>query len=222
MKLLCYLLLVREVWMLVIPTSSPRIRSIVTRFRTPMRSLGSSIEVEDLAVDRKSVRKDSGEAVRDSTAEGPKRVETVIKDEMNIVTEAQLLERTIQTLDWPRVLEALEHEAATVRGRRCAASLELLESRAACEEAYQAVREAGQTLVELPYLGGAMDVEVELQHVVNGNVLEVADLIKVAEALGDLSRLRKSILANPAATGLAAELAVGDSSQSQSYGGGGG
>jgi hypothetical protein len=59
------------------------------------------------------------------------------------VTEAQLLARTLETLDWPKVLEALAKEATTTLGRRQAAQLELASSLAQAQQQYAAVREAG-------------------------------------------------------------------------------
>jgi hypothetical protein len=59
------------------------------------------------------------------------------------VTEAQLLARTLDTLDWPKILEALANEATTTLGRRLASKLELAPSLAAAQQQYAAVREAG-------------------------------------------------------------------------------
>ena len=59
------------------------------------------------------------------------------------VTEAQLLARTLETLDWPKILEALANEATTTLGRRLASQLELAPSLEAAQQQYAAVREAG-------------------------------------------------------------------------------
>ena len=78
------------------------------------------------------------------------------------ISEAELVERTFSTLDWPRVLEALEDEATTTRGKHNANTLELASSQGEAVNQYAAVREAGTVLDELPPLGSAMDIEDEI------------------------------------------------------------
>ena len=113
------------------------------------------------------------------------------------VSESDLYNRTLETLDWHRVLEALELEAVTARGRLWARNLVLADSAEKAREAYAAVAELSG-ISEAPFFGGSMDVTAELDAVARGEVLEVGGLATVSMTLRDLEQLRRWLLEGPA------------------------
>ena len=100
--------------------------------------------------------------------------------------------RTLDTLDWPVVLERLALHCRTLRAARAASRLPLARDLDSVRAQYAGVREL-RALVEegetLP-IGAITDIEEALDRAAHGAVLEPAELASVARCLVALERLR--------------------------------
>ena len=99
--------------------------------------------------------------------------------------------RSVESLDWPRVIEALADCAATSRGRERCEALPFVASAVAARAALaevgemMALRGAGAQ----PPLGSIEDVRPMLTGAAKGEILGGPDLVRVAHTLQGLSRL---------------------------------
>ena len=105
--------------------------------------------------------------------------------------QASLVRLSMDSLDWPGVVDALAQRAATAVGRERCASPTLLDD---VDEVRLLLRQVTQmrALVEeerVP-LGGVRDVRSQLTRCTKGEVLDGALLIEVADTLEGLARLR--------------------------------
>ena len=97
----------------------------------------------------------------------------------------ELFEKSIETLELPRVLELLAHEAVTDEGKERALHLRPLTDP---DDVEQALREtsAAVDLVSLrgaPYFGGVKPVRASLQRSDMGGALNTRELLEVAAVL---------------------------------------
>ncbi len=107
-----------------------------------------------------------------------------------------LATRSVRSLDWELVLEALSERAATSTGQRRCAALPFLDSVADARLALErvgemmALREDGRA----PSFGGIEDVAVYLRAAGKGEILPGSELVRVANTLDGLARLHGQLL----------------------------
>jgi len=99
--------------------------------------------------------------------------------------------RSLESLDWPRVVEALAERTATDAGRRTAEGLELLEDVAEGRLALESLAEmiALRAADSPPPLGGIEDVAPLLMGLRKGEILPGSELLRIAHTLEGLQRL---------------------------------
>ena len=109
---------------------------------------------------------------------------------------ASLEERSLQSLDWPRVIEALADRAATAMGAERCWNLGLHEDLADAREALAEVQEMLALLVEssAPSVGGVIVVREAVTAASKGTILEGPDLLSIAHTLEALDRLKRQLL----------------------------
>lgn len=106
---------------------------------------------------------------------------------------ASLVDRSLQSLDWPGVIEALAERAATRMGEELCWGLPLLESPKEAEEALAEVAEMLALMEQscAPSVGGVTDVREAVAAVSKGAILEGPDLLSIAHSLEALERLKR-------------------------------
>ncbi len=107
-----------------------------------------------------------------------------------------LAARSVRSLDWDLVLEALAERAATVAGQDRAAALPFLDSVADARLALERVGEmmALRAAGRAPSFGGIEDVRPHLRAAGKGEILPGAELVRVANTLDGLARLHAQLL----------------------------
>ncbi len=105
-----------------------------------------------------------------------------------------LLERTIEALDWRFVVDALAAEARTAAGARAAESLTDLGSIAAVDASYDAIEEviALEEVWPLP-IGAVGDISALVRRTTRGESLDAPQLRQVGGTLEALSALRDGL-----------------------------
>ncbi len=121
-----------------------------------------------------------GDAPEADDRPAPKRVE-----------RRPLTVRSIESLDWPLMLEALADCAATARGRQACLDLPFLESAVAARAALAEVTEmmALRADAAQPPLGSIEDVRSLLGGAAKGEILGGPSLVRIAHTLEGLGRL---------------------------------
>jgi DNA mismatch repair protein MutS2 len=113
---------------------------------------------------------------------------------------APLVERSIESLDWPRILSALTERASTGLGAERCANLPFLDSAVAARAALaevgemMALHEAGLA----PPLGSIEDVRDEVDATLKGEILVGPLLVQVAHTLEGLDRLWRHLVQHSA------------------------
>ena len=117
------------------------------------------------------------------------------KSEGTASSRGSLQERSLESLDWPRVIEALAERAATGMGEELCRGLGF---HARPDQARHALREVGEMAVlyeesAAPSVGGVMDVRGALTASTKGSVLEGPELQAIAHTLESLDRLKRQL-----------------------------
>ena len=111
---------------------------------------------------------------------------------------ASLIRLSMDSLDWPRVVDALVQRAATAVGREPCADPPLLDD---VEDVRLLLRQVSQMRAlaeeERVPLGGVRDVRAQVTRCTKGELLEGRLLLEVADTLEGLARLRKFLLGRP-------------------------
>ncbi len=111
-------------------------------------------------------------------------------------TRAPLADRSVESLDWPRILEALAERASTRLGRERCLELsffdDVIRARASLAEAAEmmALHEAGLA----PPLGSIEDVREHVDASLKGEILAGPVLVQVAHTLEGLDRLWRHLV----------------------------
>ena len=113
--------------------------------------------------------------------------------ESNQGRRLSLVERSLHSLDWPGVIEALAERASTRMGEELCWGLPLLESPEEAEEALAEVAEMLSLMEQssAPSVGGVTDVRESVAAVSKGAILEGPDLLSIAHSLEALERLKR-------------------------------
>jgi DNA mismatch repair protein MutS2 len=109
---------------------------------------------------------------------------------------ASLEERSLHSLDWPRVIEALVERAATGMGEELCRDLSLFMEIDQARDALSEVSEMLGLLEEsaAPSVGGVVDMRAEVTAVSKGTILEGSSLLSIAHCLEALERLKTQLL----------------------------
>ena len=102
--------------------------------------------------------------------------------------------RTLVTLDWPYLLEALANHARTETGRRLALALPWIANAAAVEEAFDAIEEIHslrERRLGAPPVGGIEDIEPALVRAARAETLDLPTVGSVAATLGAMEDLQE-------------------------------
>ncbi len=104
-------------------------------------------------------------------------------------------ERSVESLDWYRILEALAERASTAMGQEICVDLPFFDNVVAARAALVEVRE-WMTLItagRAPSLGGIADVRMLLDAAQKGEILNGSELIAFAHTLEGLTRLHRQL-----------------------------
>ena len=107
-----------------------------------------------------------------------------------------LARRSLRSLDWELVLEALTERAATSEGQRRCASLSLLDTVAEARLGLERVGEMMSLRADgrAPTFGGIEDIGGQLRAAGKGEILPGAELVRVANTLDGLARLHAQLM----------------------------
>jgi len=101
--------------------------------------------------------------------------------------------RTLETLDWPFVADALASHARTAAGKRAAGALEFSTDLEVIDEAFDAIDEV-RALVEgragSPPVGGVEEIGEALERAARGDVLDLDRIREAAATLASLAALQ--------------------------------
>ena len=102
-----------------------------------------------------------------------------------------LAKRSLRSLDWELVLEALAERASTSSGQQLCATLSLLETVAEARLALERVGEMMSLRADgrAPSFGGIEDIAAQLRGAGKGEILPASELVRVANTLDGLARL---------------------------------